>query len=78
MLTTVIVSPAELEGQLLNHPDVDDACVVGIPDDYSGEVPLAFVVPSKAAAERIKTDPKAAAKVKADIIKVALCSPNIL
>ncbi|KAK7694984.1 hypothetical protein QCA50_002172 [Cerrena zonata] len=63
------VSPAELEGHLLNHPDVDDVCVVGIPDDYSGEVPLAFVVPSKGAAERIKKDPKVAEKVKADLTK---------
>lgn len=38
------VAPAELEGHLLDHPDVADACVVGIPDDFSGEVPLAFVV----------------------------------
>ena len=29
------MAPAELEGCLLNHPDVRDACVVGIPDDYS-------------------------------------------
>ncbi|KAF8167711.1 amp dependent CoA ligase [Crassisporium funariophilum] len=39
------VAPAELEGHLLLHPDVADACVVGIPDEYSGEVPLAFIVP---------------------------------
>ena len=31
------VAPAELEGHLLEHPDVGDACVVGIPDEYSGE-----------------------------------------
>ena len=29
------VAPAELEGCLLDHSDVDNACVVGIPDDYS-------------------------------------------
>ena len=38
------VAPSELEGLLLNHPDVADAAVIGIPDEYSGEVPLAFVV----------------------------------
>ncbi|KAI0067072.1 phenylacetyl-CoA ligase [Artomyces pyxidatus] len=38
------VAPAELEAHLLAHPSVADACVVGLPDEYSGEVPLAFVV----------------------------------
>ena len=38
------VAPAELEGHLLTHPSVVDACVVPLPDDYSGEIPLAFVV----------------------------------
>ncbi|QRW06027.1 AMP binding enzyme [Ceratobasidium sp. AG-Ba] len=37
------VAPAELEGHLLDHPFVDDVGVIGLPDDYSGEVPLAFV-----------------------------------
>ncbi|KAH9921801.1 uncharacterized protein B0H18DRAFT_1020248 [Fomitopsis serialis] len=36
------VAPAELEGHILDHPDVADVCVVGLPDDYSGELPLAF------------------------------------
>ena len=38
------VAPAELEGHLLGHPDVIDAGVIGIPDEFSGEIPLAFVV----------------------------------
>lgn len=29
------VAPAELEGCLLDHPDVSNACVVGVPDEYS-------------------------------------------
>ena len=38
------VPPAELEGLLLEHPDVADACVVGKQDAEAGEVPKAFVV----------------------------------
>ncbi|MEM8962640.1 MAG: AMP-binding protein [Acidobacteriota bacterium] len=38
------VPPAELEALLLQHPAVADAAVIGLPDDESGEVPLAFVV----------------------------------
>lgn len=38
------VAPAELEDALLGHPKVVDAAVIGIPHDYSGEVPRAYVV----------------------------------
>ncbi|KAF5694707.1 phenylacetyl ligase [Fusarium denticulatum] len=38
------VAPAELEDLLHGHPKVKDAAIVGIPDDYSGETPRAFVV----------------------------------
>lgn len=38
------VAPAELEALLLSHPDVVDACVVGVPDPLAGEAPRAFVV----------------------------------
>lgn len=38
------VSPAELEDLLLGHPVVEDAAVTGIPDEYSGERPKAYVV----------------------------------
>ena len=37
------VAPAELEDLLLGHPKVEDVAVMGIPDDYSGELPKAFV-----------------------------------
>jgi acyl-CoA synthetase (AMP-forming)/AMP-acid ligase II len=39
------VPPAELEGILLTHPQVADACVVPVRDEEAGEVPKAFVVP---------------------------------
>lgn len=62
------VAPAELEGHLLRHPDVADVCVVGIPDEYSGELPLAFVALSADAAKRAASGD--AEKIKASIIKV--------
>ena len=39
------VYPAEIEHTLLEHRDVAQAAVVGIPDERLGEVPVAFVVP---------------------------------
>lgn len=38
------VPPAELEDALHGHPAVDDCAVLGIPDDYAGERPKAYVV----------------------------------
>lgn len=38
------VPPAEIEALLLTHPNINDAAVIGIPDDEAGELPLAFVV----------------------------------
>ncbi|KAK2461344.1 hypothetical protein APHAL10511_006629 [Amanita phalloides] len=63
------VAPAELEGCLLEHPDVAVACVVGVPDDYSGEVPFAFVTLRASAAECVARDPSAARVIKQSIIK---------
>jgi len=36
--------PAEIENFLLHHPDVEQAAVIGIPDDRLGEVGMAFLV----------------------------------
>ena len=38
------VPPAELEDLLRSHPDILDVGVIGVPDEKSGELPLAFVV----------------------------------
>lgn len=38
------VPPATLEDLLHGHPSVADCAVVGVPDEYSGEVPQAWVV----------------------------------
>uniref|UniRef100_A0A803NDF5 4-coumarate--CoA ligase n=1 Tax=Chenopodium quinoa TaxID=63459 RepID=A0A803NDF5_CHEQI len=40
------VAPAELEGMLINHPNIHDAAVVAMQDEAAGEVPVAFVVRS--------------------------------
>lgn len=45
----IAVAPAELEDLLLGHSDVEDAAVMGIPDDYAGERPKAYVVLKQAA-----------------------------
>jgi 4-coumarate--CoA ligase len=39
------VAPAELEDLLLGHDKVEDVAVLGIQDEYSGEVPKAYIVP---------------------------------
>jgi acyl-CoA synthetase (AMP-forming)/AMP-acid ligase II len=36
--------PAEIENALRRHPDIDDAAVIGVPDERLGEVGMAFVV----------------------------------
>jgi acyl-CoA synthetase (AMP-forming)/AMP-acid ligase II len=41
----IAVAPAELEDLLLGNQFVEDCAVLGIPDDYSGEKPKAYVVP---------------------------------
>lgn len=43
--SNVQVYPGELESVIIGHPKVEDVGVVGIPDDFHGEVPKAFVVP---------------------------------
>jgi acyl-coenzyme A synthetase/AMP-(fatty) acid ligase len=64
------VAPAEIEGCLLGHPEIEDSCVVGIPDNYGGDIPLAFVVLSVDALQRIAINPQAGHEIKASIIKV--------
>ena len=43
------VSPSELEDVIRCHPAVAEVSVIGIPDDYAGELPRAFVVSKKSA-----------------------------
>ena len=39
------VYPAEIEDMLREYPDIEDAAVIGIPDERLGEVACAFVIP---------------------------------
>ena len=50
--------------------------MVGIADEYSGELPLAFVVPSHKAAERMKRDAAEGDKIKTSIVKVSADAHN--
>ena len=64
------MQPAELEGFLLGHDDVADACVIGIPDDRAGERPKAYIVLSTSAAEKVKKDKSSAEdKIKESVMK---------
>ncbi|SFC94019.1 acyl-CoA synthetase [Streptomyces aidingensis] len=44
------VCPAEVEEALLDHPDIADCAVIGVPDETWGETGLALVVPRPGAA----------------------------
>jgi 4-coumarate--CoA ligase len=42
------VAPAELEGKLMDHPNVNDVAVIGIQDkENHTEVPRAYIVPGE-------------------------------
>jgi len=63
------VAPAELEGHLLDHPDVNDVGVVGVPDDFAGEIPLAFVSLAPGALRKLAKNPQEADAIKKSIMK---------
>ena len=64
------VAPSELEGYLLSHPDVADAAVIGVPDEYAGELPRAYVVLKSEAAAAVKKDERIAKQVKDRLYEV--------
>ncbi len=58
----------------MGHPDVIDSCVVGVEDEYRGEVPLAYVVLSPDARKRIEREPEIGAKIQESIQRVGVTS----
>ena len=60
------VAPAEMEAHLVDHPFFP-RCVVGIPHEFHGELPFAFIVPEKKAAALIAKYPEEEAELR-DII----------
>ncbi|MDX1583803.1 MAG: hypothetical protein R3338_09415, partial [Thermoanaerobaculia bacterium] len=52
------VYPAEIEAELVQHPAISDAAVIGVEDDKWGEVGAAFIVPAPGETldhEKVKT-----------------------
>jgi acyl-CoA synthetase (AMP-forming)/AMP-acid ligase II len=43
------IYPIDLESVLLEHPDVEEAAVIGMPSEQWGETPVGFVTPAKGA-----------------------------
>jgi len=44
------IYPGEVESMLVGHPEIEQSCVVPVPDEIKGEKPLAFVVPQAGSA----------------------------
>ena len=66
------VYPREVEEVLFHHPSVQEAAVVGVPDEYRGETVIAFVVlkPGVAASEETRQDILAYCKHELALYKV--------
>ncbi|KAG6333812.1 hypothetical protein ID866_5272, partial [Astraeus odoratus] len=59
----------DLHQPLATQGNVENTCVVGVPDEYSGELPLAFVVLRQEAAKRAQSSPDVANEIKRSIAK---------
>lgn len=46
-----------IEQAMLSHPDIAEACVVGIPDEMKGHLPFAFICPSSASTGKTPANP---------------------
>ena len=71
----VNIYPAEIEGELLQHPAIADAAVVGVPHETWGEVGVAFLVLRGAAGVASTTGSDAAMPSSAEL--VAFLEPRL-
>lgn len=46
-----------IEQAILSHPDIAEACVVGVPDEMKGHLPFAFVSPSSTSSGKLPAHP---------------------
>ncbi|MDD7933604.1 (2,3-dihydroxybenzoyl)adenylate synthase [Actinomycetospora straminea] len=76
------IAAEEVENHLLAHPDVVDAAIVGVPDDFLGERTHAFVVavpdrdpPGSAALRRFVRERGVAAYKVPDVVEVVASFP---
>lgn len=63
-----------MEGHLLTHTCIADAAVVGVADDFAGELPLGFIVLKPEVDRAVKEDPAFAEEVRFDIFEVLALS----
>lgn len=63
------VAPAELEDLLLGHPIVEDVAVLSVKNDYSGELPKAYIVLKPGIDENTATGKNIIAYVKEKKVK---------
>lgn len=73
------ISPAELEGHILKHPYVSEVGVIGKPDEWSGEVPVAFVTLTEAGLDAAERDQEKVKNAIKDHVKASkVCTlPNL-
>ena len=64
--------PAEIEGLMLEHPDLAQVAIVGVPDERMGEVGMAFVVPTAGPRRRPRRGARVGARAHGQLQGAAL------
>jgi propionyl-CoA synthetase len=57
LVSALTLVAGSIEQAILSHPDIAEACVVGIPDEMKGHLPFAFVSPSSAETGKLAANP---------------------